>query len=562
MVTHWNKEYDVVVVGAGAAGFTAAITAKLQGLSVLLIEKTDKYGGSTALSGGAIWVPNNICLQEAGLEDSMGNARKYMSATVGDSSPKELQEAYLTKGPEMVKYLRRYTHIDWSYVKNYSDYYPDMPGGRAEGRSVEAKIFNLKKLGREAKNMRRSEMPTMGMVIKSAEFYKINMFTRTFSGFMTALKVGLRLIATIFSFGYYRPSSLGEALIGRMMLSYKQMDGELWLSSPFDSLLFDDNGKVNGINVKKNGEVVAVTVKGGVVLSSGGFSHNQLMREMFLPQPTNHKWSLAAPGQKGDAIKEAIKIGAKIGLMDKVWGTPTALPPGMPPYMAVADRAAPGIIIIDQDGKRYLNECMPYHQFVDRMYEHNNETGAYKSIPSWFVFDRQVKSRYLVFGVFPGLPIPKEWFEKGFVITAQTIPELALKMKVSEKNFINTVKSYNDSAIIGYDDQFHKGENAYDRFYGDPTLINPNVAPLCKAPYYAIRLYPGDIGTKGGVVIDKNARALKKDGTPIEGLYAAGNASASVMGDTYPGPGATIGSAMVFGYIAAKHIAEKRSDQN
>lgn len=556
MEKQWDGTYDVVVVGSGAAGFTAAITARKQGLSVLLIEKTERYGGSTALSGGAIWVPNNDYLKEAGLKDSLENARIYLDETVGDSSPSANREAYLTRGPEMVRFLRENTHVKWTYVKGYSDYYPNLPGGKAEGRSIEAKLFNLKRLGESLKNMRRSELPTQGMVVRSIEFYKVNMFTRTLNGIMTALKVGLRLIRTKLSLGRYAPSALGEALVGRLMLSYKEIGGELWLSSPFRELIYNERCEVAGITVEKEGKLLRIKAEKGVVFGSGGFSHNQFLREKYLPKPTNSKWTLSSKGQTGDFLTEAEKAGAVLKVMDRVWGSPTALLPGMPPYMAVADRAVPGTIIVDQKGKRYINECAPYHEFVDTMYLHNKKKNADITIPSWYIFDKRVKSRYLVFGTFPRTPVPRLWIDTGIVKEAPTLVELAEKMGVPVENFMETVMHFNGFARKGVDEAFYKGGNAYDRFYGDPTLPNPNLAPIDKAPYYALPLYPGDIGTKGGPQTDEHGRVIRIDGTPIKGLYAAGNCAASVMGNTYPGPGATIGSAMVFGYISAMHIAQ------
>ncbi len=558
MAIQWYKEFDVIVIGSGAAGFTAAITAKKQGLSTLLIEKTDKYGGSTALSGGAIWVPNNIYLQQAGLEDSVASAQTYLDATVGNSSSRKVQEAYLTRGPEMVKYFKINTHMHWEYVKGYSDYYPNKPGGKPEGRSIEAKIFNLKRLKKSLPTMRRSQIPTMGMVIKSMEFYKLNMFTRTLAGFLTAMKVGFRFVRTICSFGFYKPATLGEALIGRLMLSYKELNGELWLSTPFREIVSDSQGRVIGIIVEKDGRLLNLKARKGVIFGSGGFSHNQQLREQYLPKPTNAKWTLASEGQTGDLIPEAIKLGAALKVMDKVWGTPTGIPPSAPAYMAVADRALPGIIVVDQNGKRYVNECAPYHEFVDTMYEHNVHKGESLTIPSWYIFDKRVKSRYLVFGIMPGLSIPKTWKEAGFVKEALSIEELAAKISVPSHDLIDTIERYNGFAISGQDMDFGKGENPYDNFYGDPTRKNPNMAPIDKAPYYAIPIYPGDIGTKGGVKIDEYGRVLTSEHKVIEGLYAAGNASASIMGNTYPGPGATIGPAMVFGYVAAKHIADSK----
>lgn len=553
MEKKWHKEYDVIVVGSGAAGLTAALTAKLQGLSVLVIEKTDKFGGSTALSGGAIWVPNNLYLQEAGLEDTLENAQLYLKSTVGDSSPQELQNTYLTEGVKMVRYLAENTEVKWSYVKGYSDYYPTKEGGKPEGRSIEPQLFNAKRLGQDLKAMRRSQIPSMGMVLMAKEFHKVNMMTRIFAGLWQGVKLGFRFMAQTLSLGRYKPVSLGEALIARLMYSYRQAGGEIWLSAPFTKLIKDEEGKVIGVEIKKDFNTIALKANKGTIFGTGGFSHNQQLREKYLPKPSSTSWSLASEGQTGDLIPEALEAGAALGVMDRVWGTPTALIPGQYPHMPVAERAVPGMIIVDQIGKRYMNEVTPYHEFVDRMYAHDPK----KSIPSWYIFDQRAKNRYLLFGVIPFLPFSKKWIKEGFIKKAKTIDELATQINISTFNLNETLGNFNNYVQNNKDLEFNRGETAHDTFYGDPTLKNPNLALINKPPYYAVALYPGDIGTKGGVKINENGQALREDGSVIEGLYVAGNASAAVMGYTYPGPGATIGPAMVFGYIAAKHIANK-----
>lgn len=551
-----NYEYDVIVVGSGAAGLTAAVTAKQKGLSVLLIEKTDQFGGSTALSGGAVWIPNNIYLQEAGLKDTAQEAEDYLNATVGDSSPKEVRVAYLERGIEMIQFLRDNTRVHWSYISGYSDYYPTHKGGKAEGRSIEAELFNLKKLGKMYPYLRRSQIDSMGMVVMAKEFHKLNMVGRTFGGMLQAIKVGMRFFRQTLSFGTYKPASLGEALIARLMRSYQDLDGEIWLSSPFTDLIKDTDGSIVGIELKKEGQLIKVKANKGVIFGSGGFSHNQILREKYLPHPTDTEWTLASEGQTGDFIEPALRVGAKLAVMDRVWGTPTAILKGKPAFMPVAERAIPGMIIVDQEGNRYQNEVTPYHEFVDRMYGHIKTKKENKSIPSWFIFDQRSKNRYLILGQLPFMSFPKKWTNEGFVKKADSIEALAKMVDVSESNLKKTIAQYNKYVKENDDKEFKRGQTAHDRFYGDPKLRNPNLQVLDKAPFYAIAFYPGDIGTKGGVTINKHGQVLDTKGRPIKGLYAAGNASAAVMGNTYPGPGATIGPAMVFGYLSALHIAE------
>lgn len=554
MSEKYFAEYDVVVVGSGAGGLTAAVTAQIEGLSALVIEKTDQFGGSTSKSGGTIWIPDTFHLKDAGVNDSYTEGKKYLDATVGDRIPDSLKDAYLNKGPEMVTYLDENTkQVRWDYTPDYSDYYPELPGGKTEGRAIEARIFDLKELGDDLPSLRLAGLPTKGMVINSYEFHKINMITRTWIGKMTSLKVGIRLIRSLLT--PYKPSSLGEALIARLYASLKEKGGEVWLSTPFEELIHED-GHVKGIVANHKGEQINIAARKGVIFASGGFSHSKKLREKYLPKPTNTDWTLASEGQTGDVLSAGKELGAKTDLMDKMWGTPTSAPPNAPPFMPVAERATPGLIIVNGNGERYINESVPYHEFVEKMYDNNSKEA--ETVPSWMIFDHTVKKRYLVFGIMPGMSFPSEWIDTGYTKKADTVGELAQQIGLPVDKFNKTITRFNTFAKLGVDQDYHRGESAYDRYYGDPTLDNPNLAPLDQAPYYAIPIYPGDIGTKGGLVIDEYARVIKQDGTPITGLYATGNCTAAVMGETYPGPGATIGSAMVFGYAGAKHISQKK----
>ncbi|WP_301174546.1 FAD-dependent oxidoreductase [Actinomadura geliboluensis] len=544
----WEHEYDVVVIGSGAGGLTAAVTARARGLSALVVEKTDRFGGSTSLSGGAIWVPNNLYLEQAGRRDTPENARAYLDATVGDRVPAERKDAYLARGPEMLRFLHDNTRwVRFVYTPGYSDYYPELPGGEAEGRSVEPCIVDGRKLGPEFGRLRRAGLPTYGLTMTSADFGKLNMVTRTWKGKRTAVRVGIRAAGALLT--GRRLLSLGEALVARLRLALAEAGGELWLSSPFTDLVIED-GRVTGVRLHRGGREVAVRARRGVVLAAGGFSHDQALREKYLPSPTKTEWTHAAEGQTGDALQAGLRAGAAVDLMDKVWGAPSVPTPDGPPFFLVADRAVPAMVIVDGDGRRYARESLPYHEFVDRMYRH----GA-PAMKSWMIVDSRAKSRYIIVGLFPGQKFPKRWRETGAVKTGATPAELAAAIGVPAADLEATIERFNEFARAGKDADFGRGDSAYDNYYGDPTLPNPNLLPLEKGPFYAVPVVPGDIGTKGGLVTDADARVLREDGTAIEGLYATGNCSAAVTGETYPGPGATIGPAMTFGYAAATHIA-------
>ncbi|MCS5503475.1 FAD-dependent oxidoreductase [Lysinibacillus sp. A4] len=547
----WDASYDVVVVGSGAAGLTAGLTAKLQGMKSLVIEKTDRYGGASAISGGALWIPNNHIIKGAGVPDTHELARQYLDSTIGDRVPEELKEAYITRGPEMLRFLYNKTkHMRFQYAKGYSDYYPEKPGGLSQGRSIEPLIFDLTKMGSLANSMRRATLSTKGFTMNSYEFHKVNMITRTLKGKTTALKLGARLVKSKVTKS--DPVALGEALIARLRLSLAEANGELWLSTAFKDFIMG-KGRVIGIIVERDGQELRIEAKKGVVLSSGGFSHNQTLREKYLPSPTNAAWTSSPEGQTGDILEPGVKIGATLDLMDKVWGAPSVIDPQGHPFFLVADRGVPNMIVVDSAGQRFVNEAAPYHEFVDTMYKHQEVTK--QAIPSWILIDASAKSRYIFTGLFPGQAFPKSWFEHGVAKSAETIEELARQMDVPVKSLVATVNRFNDFVRNGHDDDFYRGDSAYDNYYGDPTLPNPNLAEIKKAPFYALRLYPGDIGTKGGLVVDEYARVIKENGEPIEGLYASGNCSASIMGETYPGPGATIGPGMTLSFVATAHMA-------
>lgn len=545
---NWNKEYDVLVVGSGASGFSAALTAKLEGMETLLIEKEGKFGGATALSGGGVWVPNNRYLVEAGVADTFEEAKQYMDSTIGERTSDLMKETYLHKGIEMLDYFHTKTnHMRFSYATDYSDYYAHFPGGKAHGRSIEPLIFDARKLDDWEKLMLEPTLDTAGFVMTGQDFRYVNMLTRTWQGKMRALRLGLRMIKSKITGARF--VSLGQALIARFALSYKEAGGELWVNTAFEDFVVE-NDRVIGIKVKKDGKEMYLKARKGVIFGSGGFSKDQEKREKYLPKPTNHEWTSSPEGQTGDLLTPAEKLGVKFDLMDKVWGAPSIIDHEGKPYFLVADRAIPSMIIIDQNGDRYLNEAIPYHEFVDKMYEHDTKTKG-KAIHSWIIVDKRTKSRYLFDTLFPGQDFPKEYYEKDIVRIGNTVEELAEKLGMKPEKLKETIERFNGFARNGKDEDFGRGDNPYDRYYGDPTLKNPNLDVLDKAPFYALRVYPGDIGTKGGVTIDEYGRVLKEDGSYVKGLYASGNCTASVMGETYPGPGATLGPGMTFGYLAA-----------
>lgn len=548
----WDIEVDLLVVGSGGGGMTAALVGKQAGLDVLVLEKTPYYGGSTARSGGGLWIPNNYLLAIDGIEDSFEKARLYMQHTVGDKVPQPMQDMYLLHAPRMIEWLRDHTSVQFQRMPGYSDYYPEHPGGMAEGRSLEPVPFNRNLLKNDKLYLRKpmAEVP-FGFPISSSDYQKLGMVVSTWAGKRTALKATVKWIKDRLT-GVYT-LTMGQALSARLRYALKQADIPLWLSVSFKELILED-ARVIGALVERDGQRLRIASKRGVVLAAGGFALNLDMREKYLPRPTSLAWTVASPGNTGDAIRAAQDVGAVTDLMSDAWWGPSSVRPGEDPFFHVGERAYPGAIMVNGQGQRFVNESAPYIDVVNRMYElHTDETS---NIPAYFIFDRHYRTHYLFGMVFPILPIPSRYLKNQYIKRANTIWELAEIINISPEALENTIERFNVFARQGRDLDFNRGESAYDRYYGDPTRKpNSNLAPLHTPPYYAVELWPGDLGTKGGLVTDPWARVLRQDESTIEGLYATGNTMASVMGNSYPGAGATIGPAMTFGYIAANHAA-------
>jgi 3-oxosteroid 1-dehydrogenase len=553
-----TDEYDVVVVGSGAGGMASALAASVRGLSVVVVEKADHYGGTSAYSGGGVWIPCNPYQARAGVADSLERARRYLDATVGDRVPASRRERFLVEGPRMIQEFDEKTRwVRWRYTPGYPDYFSETDGALA-GRQIEPQIVDGRKLGPMRAQLQPPLLDMKGLTITAADFHDLAMMGRTWAGRFTTAKVVGRLIASKAVGAEYL--AIGQALMARLRLALAERNVPVLLSTALDELEVsgpDGARRVTGVHCARDGERVTLRARRGVILAAGGFGRSQEMRERYLPAPTDPGWSLSTVGQEGDSIKAGMAIGADVDLMDQVWGHPTALlpVPDAPPYpmMPLVERSAPGTVIVNGAGERFTNESMAYDRLYDAMYA-NNRPNA-ETIPIWLVFDQRTKDRYFMFGMLPRQRFPKAWERNGFVKRARSIDELAARIGVPAASLNRTISRFNTLAAKGSDDDFHRGETAYDRYYGDPRLPNPNLAPLEKPPYYAVALYPCDLSTKGGLAVDDDARVLDKEGEPIDGLYATGNCSASVMGTAYVGPGATIGPAMVFGYVAAKHIA-------
>jgi len=544
-------DVDVLVVGSGAGALTAAITAHDCGGQVLVVEKSDMYGGTSATSGGGIWVPCNHLMAEHGESDTPEAALEYLKACIGDSVSEDRLKAYVENAPKMLREMEDKSDIRFVSTP-YADYLTDKPGSKDGWRTLDPVPMSATKLGKEFFNMRPPHPQTIfgGFTITVNEAKKIITRAKGWKMIMAKLMISYRLdIPMRMKSKRHRRLCLGNALVGRCLTSAFKRKIPIWREAPLKSLI-ETNGAVSGAIIQKDGKDFRVNAARGVILAAGGFEHNAEMRAANLPGPTDTKWS-ATPGQNtGDAHRAAEAVGANLTLMDAAWWGPSVrLPHNDRSRVLFAERALPGIYIVNEKGERYLNEAASYDEVGRKLQAYPNT--------SWVIFDRRAREKYGIGPLYPTAVHPdSKWTEsiKAVVKKSDTIDGLAELMGVDAQGLNLTVEKVAKYSETGVDEDFGSGSSSYDRYYGDPSITpNPCLAPLAKAPFYAFPVYPGDIGTKGGVDVNVNAQALSKKRRPIRGLYATGNTASSVMGYTYPGAGSTLGPAMTFGYVAAKH---------
>jgi 3-oxosteroid 1-dehydrogenase len=547
-----GDELDVIVVGSGAAGMTAALVAAHHGLRTVVLEKTGSFGGSTARSGGGIWAPGNEVLRRAGVRDTPEQARAYLDYVTGNCVPAPRRQALLEHGPAMLAFVRATCPVDFAWVPGYADYYPEAPGGLAQGRSIEPVPLDGRVLGAELAHLNPPYLPApRGVTITQADYRWLSLGPRHPRAVLATARIlgrmaGTRLLGR-------RTLSMGQALAAGLRAGLAAKDVPVWLDTPMTGLHLED-GRVAGVQVIRDGRPATIRSGRGVVLAAGGFERNEEMRRRYQRQPIGTEWTTGSAGNTGDAITAGEAAGAALDLMDDAWWGPS-IPLSGGPYFCLAERSLPGCILVNGAGQRFVNESAPYVDAVHAMYD-GQGTGS-PHIPSWLIIDQRYRNRYVFAGLPPRRPLPRRWYAAGAVYRAPTIAELAGQAGVDPAALAKTVVRFNEFAEAGRDADFGRGDSAYDRYYGDPRCRpNPNLAPLTQPPFYAVKIVPGDLGTKGRLRTDERARVLREDGTPIPGLYAAGNTSAAVMGHSYAGAGATIGPAMTFGYIAALDLAD------
>ena len=547
-----TQEVDLVIVGSGGGGMVAALTAADAGLSAIVLEKRDLIGGSTAMSGGVVWVPANQFLEADGIADSQEAALKHFEAVVGDVGPcssTERRKAFLASGPEMVQFLQR-LGVSLERCDGYSDYYSDMPGGLAVGRSLEPEPWDGRRLGDLFPKLQPGLAAGVGLAVKTNEVRTLAHWNRSPRAFATATRVILRT----FGAKATRRKLLtnGAALIGQMLEIARARNVPVWTECPVTDLVVD-GGRVVGVRATRNGQEITVKARKGVLLSAGGFSHNPEMRARYAPDRRRQpKWSIANPGDTGDALQAAMALGAQTDLMDEAWWLPTPRGGKFGQSTLVDARFRPGAIFVDAEGHRFVNEANSYMEIGRAMYERDRTARA---VPCWLVFDDGYRRRYSHGLSRPG-KFPEGLLDSGILKRAGTIAELAAECGIDPAGLEAEVARFNEGAERGIDPDHGRGASAYNRAMGDPGhKPNPSLGPVQRAPFYAVEVVPSDIGTCGGLLTDADARVIGPGQHPIPGLYAAGNITATVMGRHYLGAGASIANTMVFGYRAVLHAA-------
>ncbi len=555
-MSDFDESVDFIVVGSGAGSMCAALYLQSRGQTVMILEKTGLVGGTTAKSGGVMWIPNNPFMRRDGVEDSHELAATYLESVTGDQADAPAatparRHTFLTEAPRMVEFLLS-RGIRLNRVSYWPDYYEERPGGLAAGRTVVAEPFNVKELGAWRDKLRTGFL-TMPATLEEA--LALPDFRRSWKSRWLLLRVIGRSMAALLT--GKRWVSAGAALQGRMLQAVLKAGIEVRTSSPVRELILEE-GAVKGVVTEREGRPWRVGSRLGVLVNAGGFSLNQPMRDRYQPG-TSAAWSNAAPGDTGEMIEEMERHGAALAQMEEMVGYQSTLAPGKEgdDIKPSAQRltAAPHAILVDRSGVRYMNEGGSYMAYCKGMLERDKTVAA---VPSWAIFDSQYLRKYMLAGTMAGSKKPQRWYDEGYLKQGDTIADLARLIGVEPAVLEATIARFNGFVKNNRDEDFQRGERAYDLWLGD-RFHRPSqtLGAIEQGPFYAVPVVPGDVGTFGGVVTDEHARVLRGDGSVIPGLYATGISTASVMGRFYPGAGCSIGPAFTWAYVAAQCAAKE-----
>jgi len=566
MVASWDREVDLLVFGAGMGGMAAALVGKCEGLEVLVCEKTAQVGGTTATSGGTTWIPGNSLSRKTQHPDNIAAARTYLDGEIGPD-PSPLREAYLTTGAEAIDYFERNTEVRFKANDPYPDYHAEQPGGAAGGRALSPLPFDGRLLGKNFA-MLRSPIPELmvfgGMMVARDEIKHLIRPWRSLFAFSLATR---RLFRYLFDRLRYRRGTrlvLGNALAGRLFYSCRQKNVEIALNAKLVELVANGD-RIDGAIVEAAGARRSIRARRGVVLATGGCGASRKWRDELTGKEIPYTHVL--DGATGDGLEVGIAAGGIVdrGRAGSFWWAPASLmrwPDGrVATFPHIRDRPKPGLIAVNSAGRRFVNEADSYHDFVGAMFRSNEKV---PSIPAWLICDRVFVRNYGM-GVIHPVWQRVSFFEKtGYVVSAPTIAKLAEKISVNGEALAEEIERHNRAALTGVDDAFGKGSKALNRHNGDPEHDGPN--PCLKAiehpPFFALPVYPAPLGASAGLRTNADAQVLNAAGSPIPGLYACGNDMCSVMQGNYPGPGATLGAAIVFAYRAAMHAVKARADDS
>ena len=556
------ETWDVIVVGAGAAGMTAACVAAAEGRSVLLLEQASVVGGTTAISGGMVWIPANHKAAAGNHPDSLEAARAYLAATVPSAAPERLN-AFLAHGDQAVQYLEAHTALRLQPVSTYPDYYPDLPGATLGGRVLEPEPFDAKVLG-EAFNLLRAPLPEFtligGMMISRQDIPHLRRMSRSWRSALHVAGLLSRYALQRLSARRGTTLYLGNALAGRLLLSTLQLGVCLRTGITVERLVNED-GRICGVEVSTQGVMKLIRARKGVILSTGGLSHGGDLRARFVPTAAGTLSASVKSGTSARGAQLALDAGGRLSELTEegaFWVPASTFTrrdgsQGVFPH-TVTDRSKPGLIAVGSHGKRFVNEAVSYHEFV-RAQLANAET----AVPAFLLCDSRFLWKY---GLGRIKPFTFSWsvsaaLKEGYLKRATNLKDLAVQLGIPPDALRLTVEHYNTHASQGKDPEFGRGSNAYQRHLGDVDQTpNACVAPIQTGPFYAVKVWPADLGMSAGIVTDDHARVLGPNEAPIPGLYACGNDMASVMEGAYPGPGITLGPALTFAYLAARHLSK------
>jgi len=547
-----NDTFDFVIVGSGGGSMCAALVMRAAGKSVLVLEKTNLVGGTTAMSGGVMWIPNNRFLADACIEDSEAQAMAYLDAVVGDhddtpGATRVRRQTYVEQAPRMVDFLVD-QGIHLRRVPSWPDYC-NAPGESVPGRTVVSELFDINRLGEWKERLRPGFLPLPAYLEEAMQLPDMK---RSWASKKILARVIGRTLASRLRGRHL--TTAGQALQGQMLHAALRSGVEIRTDAPVRQLLVED-GRVAGVVIARDGSDSTIRAGCGVLLNAGGFSRNQPMRDRYIPG-TSAQWTLTSPGDTGEMIEEAVRIGAAIAQMDERIGNPVAFPPGKIPAEPVivhGDLAKPHSILVDQSGERYMRETNSYVKISRGILARNAQAA---SVPSWLVLDSRYLATYPLAGDLRGKKKPQTWYDENFLRRGETLAELAAACDIDPARLQATVERFNGFARQGRDEDFQRGDHVYDRWLGDALHTpSPTLGTIEEGPFYAIQVYPGDVSTFGGLVCDEHARVLRQDGSVIPGLYATGTCTASVMGRGCPGAGASIGPSFTWGYVAARHAA-------